>query len=117
MLWIGNTHPSASHRSGCQDGDCRGDQRQRGERGAWGEPPIGNHEGDTGEREGGVVCAWQTTTTGKDTEMLGTGKLQLQVKTLRCWARAGAEGISTPGQRKASACGQGLHLEENLVVL
>ena len=56
MLWIGNTHSFARHRSGCLDGDCRGDHRLREERGAQGEPPTGNHEGDRGEMEGGVAC-------------------------------------------------------------
>ena len=74
-----------------------------GERGGPGESHLLGTTRETQEKGREVWCAH--------------GKLHLRVKTLRCWARAGAEGISTPGQRKASTSGQGLHLEENLVVL
>lgn len=98
MLWIGNTHSSARHRSDCQDGDRRGAQRLGVERGApvrkLGRAAYWNHEGDKGEREGGVVCAWQTTTKGKDTESAGSGQ----------------------GQRKVSSSRRVPHLEENLAV-
>lgn len=35
---------------------------------------MGNHEGDTGEREGGVVCARQTKLRVTTLRVLGTGR-------------------------------------------
>lgn len=64
---------------------------------------MGNHEGDTGEREGGVACAWQTATRGKDA----------RVPTE--WKRAGAEGSFHPRAKDGSSSRRVPHLEENLL--